>query len=152
MARRILFTVAGLALCVAGVGLLIRPGPGLLLLLAGLVLLANEYPWARRMTAPVRRQAIRSATQSVASPLRINVTVLCGLALIAAGIVWIVVPALPFGGVATGSSLIVSASWSSRSFSTATATSAKVTRSPGPRRWWPNRVRRPGSGRPWRFG
>ena len=92
----------------AGVGLLILPGPGLLLLLAGLVLLANEYPWARRMTTPVRRQAMRSAAQSVASPLRISATVLCGLALVAAGIVWILVPSLPFGGVATGSSLIVS--------------------------------------------
>jgi membrane protein implicated in regulation of membrane protease activity len=108
LARRILVTVVGLALCVAGVGLLILPGPGLLLLLAGLVLLANEYPWARRMTAPVRRQAIRSAEQSVASPLRISVTALCGLALVAAGIAWILVPSLPFGGVATGSSLIVS--------------------------------------------
>jgi Putative transmembrane protein (PGPGW) len=108
LARRILLTVAGLALCVAGVGLLILPGPGLLLLLGGLVLLANEYPWARRMTAPVRRQAMRSAAQSVAAPLRIGATALCGLALIAAGIVWILVPSLPFGGVATGSSLIVS--------------------------------------------
>jgi len=108
LARRILITVAGVALCVAGIGLLILPGPGLLLLLAGLVLLANEYPWARRMTAPVRRQAIRSAEQSVASPLRISATVLCGLALVAAGIAWILVPSLPFGGVATGSSLIVS--------------------------------------------
>jgi hypothetical protein len=108
LARRILVTVVGLALCVAGVGLLILPGPGLLLLLAGLVLLANEYPWARRMTAPVRRQAIRSAEQSVASPLRISVSALCGLALVAAGIAWILVPSLPFGGVATGSSLIVS--------------------------------------------
>jgi hypothetical protein len=108
LARRILVTVVGLALCVAGVGLLILPGPGLLLLLAGLVLLANEYPWARRMSAPVRRQAIRSAEQSVASPLRISVTALCGLALVAAGIIWILVPSLPFGGVATGASLIVS--------------------------------------------
>lgn len=108
LARRILVTVAGVALCVAGVGLLILPGPGLLLLLGGLVLLANEYPWARRMTGPVRRQAIRSAEQSVASPLRISATALCGLALVAAGIAWILVPSLPFGGVATGSSLIVS--------------------------------------------
>lgn len=108
LVRRILVTVAGVALCVVGVGLLILPGPGLLLLLAGLVLLANEYPWARRMTAPVRRQAIRSAEQSVASPLRISATVLCGLALVAAGIAWILVPSLPFGGLATGSSLIVS--------------------------------------------
>ena len=108
LARRILLTVAGVALCVAGVGLLVLPGPGLLLLLAGLVLLANEYPWARRMTAPVRKRAIRSAEQSVASPLRISATVLCGVALVAAGIAWILVPSLPFGGVATGSSLIVS--------------------------------------------
>ena len=108
LARRILVTVAGLALCVAGVGLLILPGPGLLLLLGGLVLMANEYPWARRMTAPVRRQAMRSAAQSVASPLRISATALCGLALVAAGVAWILVPSLPFGGVATGSSLIVS--------------------------------------------
>lgn len=108
LARRIVLTVAGLALCVAGVGLLILPGPGLLLLLGGLVLLANEYPWARRMTAPVRRQAMRSAAQSVASPLRISATALCGLALVAAGVAWILVPSLPFGGVATGSSLIVS--------------------------------------------
>jgi uncharacterized protein (TIGR02611 family) len=108
LARRILVTVAGLVLCVAGLGLLILPGPGLLLLLGGLVLLANEYPWARRMTAPVRRQATRSAAQSVASPLRISATALCGLALAAAGVAWILVPSLPFGGVATGSSLIVS--------------------------------------------
>ncbi|HYZ38152.1 MAG TPA: PGPGW domain-containing protein [Pseudonocardiaceae bacterium] len=106
--RRILTTVAGLVLCVAGIALIILPGPGLLLLLGGLVLLANEYPWARRMTAPVRRQAMRSAAQSVASPLRIGGTALCGLALIAAGIAWILVPSLPFGGLATGSSLIVS--------------------------------------------
>lgn len=108
LARRILVTIAGVALCVVGIGLLILPGPGLLLLLGGLVLLANEYPWARRMTAPVRRQAMRSAAQSVASPLRISATALCGLALVAAGIAWILVPSLPFGGVATGSSLIVS--------------------------------------------
>lgn len=108
LARRILVTVAGVVLCVAGVGLLILPGPGLLLLLGGLVLLANEYPWARRMTGPVRRQAMRSAAESVASPLRIAATALCALALVAAGIAWILVPSLPFGGLATGSSLIVS--------------------------------------------
>ncbi|MGB9282302.1 MAG: PGPGW domain-containing protein [Pseudonocardiaceae bacterium] len=108
LVRRVLVTVAGVALCVVGVGLLILPGPGLLLLLGGLVLLANEYPWARRLTGPVRRQAMRSAAQSVASPVRISATALCGLALAAAGVAWILVPSLPFGGVATGSSLIVS--------------------------------------------
>ncbi|MBA2472550.1 MAG: hypothetical protein DLM61_27645 [Pseudonocardiales bacterium] len=108
LARRVLVTVVGVALCVVGIALLVLPGPGLLLVLAGLVLLANEYPWARRMTGPVRRRAMQAATQSVASPLRVSATALCGLALIGAGLAWILVPSLPFGGVATGSSLIVS--------------------------------------------
>ena len=108
LARRVLVTVAGVALCVVGIGLLVLPGPGLLLVLAGLILLANEYPWARRMTGPVRRRATQAAAQSVASPVRTSATALCGLALIGAGLAWILIPALPFGGVATGSSLIVS--------------------------------------------
>jgi uncharacterized protein (TIGR02611 family) len=108
LGRRVLVTVAGVALCVVGIGLLVLPGPGLLLVLAGLILLANEYPWARRMTGPVRRRATQAAAQSVGSPLRISATALCGLALIGAGLAWILVPALPLGGVATGSSLILS--------------------------------------------
>ncbi len=108
LVRRVLVTVAGVALCVVGIGLLVLPGPGLLLVLAGLILLANEYPWARRMTGPVRRRATQAAAQSVGSPLRISATALCGLALIGAGLAWILVPALPLGGVATGSSLILS--------------------------------------------
>ena len=108
LARRVLVTVAGGALCVVGIALLVLPGPGLLLVLAGLVLLANEYPWARRMTGPVRRRATQTAAQSVASPVRTSATGLCGLTLIGAGLAWILVPALPLGGVAAGSSLIVS--------------------------------------------
>ncbi|MFN2479417.1 MAG: PGPGW domain-containing protein [Pseudonocardiaceae bacterium] len=108
LARRVLVTVAGVALCVVGIALLILPGPGLLLVLAGLVLLANEYPWARRMTGPVRKRAMQAAAQSVASPVRTSATALCGLALMGAGLAWILVPALPLGGVATGSSLILS--------------------------------------------
>ena len=108
LARRALVTVAGVALCVVGIALLVLPGPGLLLVLAGLVLLANEYPWARRMTGPVRRRATQTAALSVASPVRTSATGLCGLTLIGAGLAWILVPALPLGGVAAGSSLIVS--------------------------------------------
>ncbi|MGH3593036.1 MAG: PGPGW domain-containing protein [Pseudonocardiaceae bacterium] len=108
LVRRVLVTVAGVALCVVGIVLLVLPGPGLLLVLAGLVLLANEYPWAHRMTGPVRKRATQTAAQSVASSVRTSATALCGLALIGAGLAWILVPALPLGGMATGSSLIVS--------------------------------------------
>lgn len=108
LARRAAATVAGVVLCAAGALLLVLPGPGLLLLLAGLVVLAEEYPWARRRVAPVRRAAVKAARESVASPLRIAASALAGLALLAAGVAWIVAPELPAGGVATGSSLILS--------------------------------------------
>jgi len=106
--RRVLFTLVGVALVAVGVLLLVLPGPGLLLVLAGLIVLANEYPWAQRYVAPVRRQAIVAARFSVASRLRIAWTALVGLALLVAGIVWMTVPSLPFGGVGTGSSLALS--------------------------------------------
>jgi hypothetical protein len=104
----VLVTMAGAGLCVIGIALLVLPGPGLLLVLAGLVLLANEYPWAHRLVAPVRRQAWRAAREGVASPWRVAATTACGLALIGAGIAWMLVRTLPFAGVSTGSSLIVS--------------------------------------------
>jgi hypothetical protein len=106
--RRVLLTIVGVALIAVGVLLLVLPGPGLLLVLAGLVVLANEYPWAQRYVAPVRRQAIVAARFSVASRWRIAWTALVGLALVVAGVVWATVPSLPFGGVGTGSSLALS--------------------------------------------
>ena len=106
--KRTLLILAGFALLLVGVALLVLPGPGLLLVLGGLALLSNEFEWAHRLTEPVREKAWQAAVESVASPLRICGSVLAGLALLAAGIVWIVIPSLPFGGAATGSSLILS--------------------------------------------
>lgn len=106
--RRIAVTVVGVVLTAIGIVLLVLPGPGLLLVLAGLVVMANEYPWARRWTAPVRRQAISAARASVATRLRIAWTSAVGVTLVVAGIVWMSVPGLPFAGVGTGSSLILS--------------------------------------------
>ena len=107
-AKRILITVAGAILLVVGVLLLVLPGPGLLLVLAGLLLLASEFPALERYVDPVRDRAMKAAEESVSSPLRIAGSVLAGLALLAAGIVWGTVKSLPFAGWSTGSSLILS--------------------------------------------
>jgi hypothetical protein len=107
-AKRILITVAGVVLLVVGVALLVLPGPGLLLVLAGLLLLASEFPALERYVDPVRERAMKAAEDSVSSPLRIAGSVLAGLALLAAGIVWGTVKSLPFAGWSTGSSLILS--------------------------------------------
>ncbi|MDS0139144.1 MULTISPECIES: PGPGW domain-containing protein [unclassified Amycolatopsis] len=107
-AKRILITVAGAVLLVVGVVLLVLPGPGLLLVLAGLLVLASEFPALEKYVDPVRDRAMKAAEDSVSSPLRIAGSVLAGLALLAAGIVWGTVKSLPFSGWSTGSSLILS--------------------------------------------
>lgn len=77
-------------------------------MLAGLLVLASEFPALRRFVGPVRTRAMQAAEDSVSSPLRIGGSVLAGLALLAAGIVWGTVRSLPFSGWSTGTSLILS--------------------------------------------
>ena len=108
--KRVTMSIVGGVILLIGVALLVLPGPGLLLVLAGLVILATEFPVLERHVDPVRDRAMKAAEDSVSSPLRIAGSVLAGLGLIAAGVVWGVrlFPWLPFAGWSTGSSLIVS--------------------------------------------
>ena len=69
---------------VAGVALLVLPGPGLLLVLAGLLVLANAFPAAQRFVRPVRERARKAAEASVSTRLRLAFSVLTGVAPIAA--------------------------------------------------------------------
>jgi uncharacterized protein (TIGR02611 family) len=49
MVVRIARTVAGGVVLVAGIAMLLLPGPGWLTIAAGLAILATEFVWARRM-------------------------------------------------------------------------------------------------------
>ncbi|CAM3810776.1 PGPGW domain-containing protein [Kibdelosporangium persicum] len=106
--KRVTLTIVGGALVLVGAALLVLPGPGLLLVLAGLLILAGEFPTLEKYVDPVRDRAMKAAEDSVSTPLRIAWSVLAGLSLIAAGIVWGTVDALPLSGWSTGSSLILS--------------------------------------------
>jgi hypothetical protein len=106
--KRVACGVAGGLLLVIGVALLVLPGPGLLLVLAGLLVLANGFPRVQKFVAPVERRAMQAAEESVSSPLRMVFSIGTGVVLIAAGVVWWVVPGLPLGGWPTGASLILS--------------------------------------------
>lgn len=108
--KRVTIAVAGGVVLLVGVALLVLPGPGLLLVLAGLLILASEFPSLEKHIDPVRDRAMKAAEDSVASPLRIAGSVLAGLGLFAAGIIWGIrlFPWLPFAGWSTGSSLILS--------------------------------------------
>jgi len=64
LVRRPLVAAAGAALLVAGLVLLVLPGPGLLVLAAGLAVLAVEFHWARRLLARVRAHAQAAAQKA----------------------------------------------------------------------------------------
>ncbi len=49
LALKVGVTVAGPLVILAGVAMLVLPGPGLVVIAAGFGLLAAEYPWARRL-------------------------------------------------------------------------------------------------------
>jgi uncharacterized protein (TIGR02611 family) len=55
--KRVAVTVLGFALLLGGVVMLVTPGPGLLVVAAGLALLATEYAWARRALDRARAKA-----------------------------------------------------------------------------------------------
>jgi uncharacterized protein (TIGR02611 family) len=55
--KRIAVGVAGSLLVLAGLAMLVLPGPGLLLMIAGLAILATEYVWAQRALNFAKRKA-----------------------------------------------------------------------------------------------
>jgi hypothetical protein len=94
-AKRIVLEVVGWILIVAGIAALVLPGPGLLMLFAGLVILSQQYEWAERRLEPVERAAKRAASEGVENWLRIALSALGGLAIIAVGVVWLADPEVP---------------------------------------------------------
>jgi uncharacterized protein (TIGR02611 family) len=111
-------TVIGWLLLVIGVAALVLPGPGLLLMVAGLAILSQEYPWAERRVEPIKVKAFEVAASGVRTWPRILGSLLCSLAVVAAGVLWwmdpeipefwIFGPELPLGGWGTGLSIVVS--------------------------------------------
>ncbi len=118
MARKTWVTILGWLLVLAGAAALVLPGPGLLLLLAGLVVLSQEYEWAERHVEPVKDKAIEAAKQGVATYPRIILSMLSATAVLATGVFWwadpeipefwFIGPQLPLGGWTSGSGIILS--------------------------------------------
>ena len=57
--RRIFRIVSGFTLLAAGVVMLVTPGPGWVVILLGLGLLAAEFVWARRLMDRIKREGNR---------------------------------------------------------------------------------------------
>jgi uncharacterized protein (TIGR02611 family) len=47
--------LVGLILVLIGLALLVLPGPGIVIILAGLAVWGTEFHWARRLLAPIQK-------------------------------------------------------------------------------------------------
>ena len=112
-AKRVLLEVVGWALVLAGIAALVLPGPGLLLLAAGLFVLSQQYEWAERRVDPILDRALIGAATGVEALWKVVLSALFAAGLIACGVLWIQSPAAPEwwplaerwwlpGGAATG--------------------------------------------------
>ena len=60
---RVLVTVVGFSLIALGLVLLVFPGPGLLVIVAGFAVLATQYAWARTALEVTKRRAQGAAAR-----------------------------------------------------------------------------------------
>jgi uncharacterized protein (TIGR02611 family) len=84
--KRIAVTVAGFVVLIAGVVMMVTPGPGVVAIVAGLAILATEWAWAERLLDKAKQSGKVVLDQATASPARIVLSVLLTVAGIAAGI------------------------------------------------------------------
>ena len=61
--KRVAVTIAGFAVVLAGLAMLILPGPGIVVILAGLAILGTEYVWAQRLLRKARDTAANAANK-----------------------------------------------------------------------------------------
>ena len=94
-AKRIVLETLGWLLVIGGVAALVLPGPGLLGIFAGLALLSQQYEWAERRLAPVKKKALEAAEDSVRTWPRIVASATAALVLVAAGVLWCLSPRAP---------------------------------------------------------
>ncbi|MEZ0577250.1 PGPGW domain-containing protein [Nocardioides sp. MH1] len=118
-AKRHLIGAAGFLIVVVGIAAIPLPGPGWMLLYAGVKVLSTQYEWAERFLDPVELRALRGAAQAVQTPARVAASTVFALAIGAFGVLWIVGPGAPSwwpmddrwwlaGGTWTGVTMLVS--------------------------------------------
>jgi uncharacterized protein (TIGR02611 family) len=88
--KRIAVTIAGFTVLLAGLIMMVTPGPGILGIIAGLAILATEYAWAEHMLDKAKQRAGQAAKVATASPLRVALAVAGAVAGIAAVVLWYV--------------------------------------------------------------
>jgi uncharacterized protein (TIGR02611 family) len=97
---RVPFALAGFTVVLIGIAMLVLPGPGLLVIAAGLAMLALEFAWAERILERTLDQMSKTGqTVRRAGRLQKAASLAAGLAALAAAIalaMYVDVPLLPF--------------------------------------------------------
>lgn len=91
LVKRFAVTLVGAALLAVGAALLALPGPGILVIVAGLAVLATEFVWARALLDRAKDQAQKVQQAAVASPLRTAGSIAFAIGLFAVGaLMWVI--------------------------------------------------------------
>ena len=106
--RVVVVAVLGGLLTLAGIALLVLPGPGFVLVAAGLAVLATEFEWAEKPLRYAKGKAAGGIHEVGRSWWRAALAALCALALAAVGVLVLVGVDLPFTNVVTAVVLILS--------------------------------------------
>lgn len=59
LVRRVVVGVIGLVVLIAGIVMIVTPGPAILVIPAGMAILGTEFQWARRQVDRIRSEARR---------------------------------------------------------------------------------------------
>src|SRR3954469_8746770 len=100
--------VLGGLLTLAGIALLVLPGPGFILVAAGLAVLATQFEWARKPLDYAKGKAQDGIHEVGRSWWRAAFAVLCALVLVAVGVLVLAGVDLPFTNALTAVVLLLS--------------------------------------------
>jgi hypothetical protein len=106
--KTVAVAVLGGLLTLAGIALLVLPGPGFVLVAAGLAVLATQFEWARKPLDYAKGKAQDGIEVVGRSWWRAAFAVLCALALLVVGVLVLAGVELPFTNVFTAVVLILS--------------------------------------------
>ena len=100
--------VLGGLLTLAGIGLLVLPGPGFVLVAAGLAVLATRFSWAKKPLDYAKDKAEQGIEEVDKSPLRAAGAAIAALVLIVLGVLALAGVHLPFINALSAVVLILS--------------------------------------------
>ncbi len=98
----------GAVLLVAGIALLVLPGPGFVLIAAGLALLATRFDWAKKPLDYAKDKAQQGIDEVKNSKVKAGLALACALGLIVLGILGVAGVEIPFLNVLSAVVLILS--------------------------------------------